>query len=806
MQSIVFAALVAVASASTLRPPSFTGVDDDCNFLPTRLPMFAKPPPRPEYLCEGVSCPRAPSDCWYDSQCSDGFCLAHMEKPFGTYCDDGDRNTFNDICLGNGQCAGESFTCPPNPTRQLTSRSDNVRVSWMEPKAMFGKVEFTYSSNYRSGDAFYQGTTEVVYTAVGTDNTGGRVELTCNFYVRVESACDDGCCDLADGTYSSGARPVDMFAPRDFDTFEATFNAPATFTCLNEKSVCASPRKFLPARMPMPPPIAPKVGELPAPTTTTRRTTTTTTSTTTTTTTSRETSCDVVDVVFVLDTSGSVGQSNFNLAQQFVASAASLLDVGSNQVRVAAVTFNFEATLEFDFDDHMTSSRVQSAVNNIAYPVGESYGTATGNALDFIRNEVLRTSNGWRSGNTVVYFITDGVSQETPATVQTAATALLNSGVEVVAIGITDLVDDAQLAVIAGSTNDVITVDDFDQLDDAVRDDLVRRVCPDVSTTRTPDRVTDTDVTDMCVGRSTSFDSAECFCEPEIDNCHTCGWAFDAPITRSCSVCKNSALLHNGVCVESCPAGFRDAGVGGRFSRECEAIPDTPSNVTCNGRSTSDDSSSCRCDDVMDDCHTCGWANSRATPGTCSICKNGAKLFNGECVESCPTGFVATGASTANFYRTCVAVAAADTCVGKKTANSNEDCWCGGDCHTCEWSPNAQAGTCSLCKNEAALMDGQCLDVCPTGFTMTNLGSRFGRECVANRRRSLQGLEAVAANTASATEASSPLFIVGGVLIAFGLVVMAVVSGRKYLGTSPDAILPTVDSNEVQPLAHVNTQ
>ena len=68
-----------------------------------------------------------------------------------------------------------------------------------------------------------------------------------------------------------------------------------------------------------------------------------------------ETSCDIfsecegdlVDVVFILDDSGSVGQVNFDKVKEFVADVIQRVDMDSGAVRMGVLVFDSEAEVVF---------------------------------------------------------------------------------------------------------------------------------------------------------------------------------------------------------------------------------------------------------------------------------------------------------------------------------------------------------------------------------------------------------------------------------------------------------------------------
>ena len=78
-----------------------------------------------------------------------------------------------------------------------------------------------------------------------------------------------------------------------------------------------------------------------------------------------------------------------------------------------------------------------------------------------------------------------------------------------------------------------------------------------------------------------------------------------------------------------------------------------------------------------------------------------------------------------------------DVCAGTKLQDADEQCWCGGSCHTCSVVVNGvgkwKMESCSLCKSHRYLLDGQCVteSSCSTaGGTVSGKGA-FGRRCVA---------------------------------------------------------------------------
>ena len=115
-----------------------------------------------------------------------------------------------------------------------------------------------------------------------------------------------------------------------------------------------------------------------------------------------------VDIIFVVDESGSIGSSDFNLLKSFLSQLVSRLNINSGSTRVGLVTYDSRVGTSFNLNDHTTVASVQSAIMALRQSGG---GTNTGAALAHVRTDMLTASAGDRSDvpNVVVVF-TDGYS------------------------------------------------------------------------------------------------------------------------------------------------------------------------------------------------------------------------------------------------------------------------------------------------------------------------------------------------------------------------------------------------------------
>ena len=121
-----------------------------------------------------------------------------------------------------------------------------------------------------------------------------------------------------------------------------------------------------------------------------------------------------LDVVFVLDESGSIGSTEFSQVKTFLSKLVGRLDIDSGSTRVGVVTYATTARTRFNLNAYTTVAAVQSAISRLTYSGGNTY---TDRALAHVRTSMLTASSGDRNNvpNAVVV-LTDGRSSNTSAT------------------------------------------------------------------------------------------------------------------------------------------------------------------------------------------------------------------------------------------------------------------------------------------------------------------------------------------------------------------------------------------------------
>ena len=141
-----------------------------------------------------------------------------------------------------------------------------------------------------------------------------------------------------------------------------------------------------------------------------------------------------LDVVFVIDTSGSIGTDNFQNIRQFTANITTDLFRNSISPAIGVITFNNSARLQFNLQAHADLSTLLSAIENIPYHGGN---TNTADALELLLTTAENGLLGLRNDSSkIAIVITDGASTDPDATSLAATTLHASNIFDVYAVGI----------------------------------------------------------------------------------------------------------------------------------------------------------------------------------------------------------------------------------------------------------------------------------------------------------------------------------------------------------------------------------
>ncbi|XP_060081669.1 collagen alpha-1(XII) chain-like [Ylistrum balloti] len=164
------------------------------------------------------------------------------------------------------------------------------------------------------------------------------------------------------------------------------------------------------------------------------------------------------DIIFLLDSSTSEGQQNFNRQLDFVKNLTTIYDIGPNNVQIGLTSFSSHVNYQFWLNSYHNEVSLQSAINHVPYISGN---TNTGEGINFVTTQGFSSTHGMRTDVThIMVVMTDGQSQDGQGTATMAAQAH-QAGIEVVAIGIGNGVSMSELQAIASDSKHVLTVDSF---------------------------------------------------------------------------------------------------------------------------------------------------------------------------------------------------------------------------------------------------------------------------------------------------------------------------------------------------------
>uniref|UniRef100_A0A3B4BDD7 VWFA domain-containing protein n=1 Tax=Periophthalmus magnuspinnatus TaxID=409849 RepID=A0A3B4BDD7_9GOBI len=139
----------------------------------------------------------------------------------------------------------------------------------------------------------------------------------------------------------------------------------------------------------------------------------------------------VIDVVFIIDGSKSLGPANFELVKQFVNTIVDAFDVSRKGTHVGLIQYSTKVRTEFTLDQFSSARDVKQAVSQVQY-MGR--GSLTGSALRHMFQTSFSPQEGARANvQRVSIVFTDGRSQDD---VSEWAAKAKESGITIYALGI----------------------------------------------------------------------------------------------------------------------------------------------------------------------------------------------------------------------------------------------------------------------------------------------------------------------------------------------------------------------------------
>ncbi|VDI70196.1 Hypothetical predicted protein [Mytilus galloprovincialis] len=159
-----------------------------------------------------------------------------------------------------------------------------------------------------------------------------------------------------------------------------------------------------------------------------------------------------VDVVFVVDESGSVGESNFKSTMTALSNTVDKLAVGEDLVRIGVTLFAGTGTSRslLDLNTQYSSTAIKETFSSAVYKKG-SY-TDIADAFRYACEEMFVGNKGDRSdAQNYLVLLTDGKNNKGANPVVTEAAACKNANIRIVTVGIGSGIDEQLLKDIAYS-------------------------------------------------------------------------------------------------------------------------------------------------------------------------------------------------------------------------------------------------------------------------------------------------------------------------------------------------------------------
>ncbi|XP_072788011.1 collagen alpha-3(VI) chain isoform X6 [Taeniopygia guttata] len=155
----------------------------------------------------------------------------------------------------------------------------------------------------------------------------------------------------------------------------------------------------------------------------------------------------VADIIFLVDSSWSIGKEHFQLVREFLYDVVKALDVGGNDFRFALVQFSGNPHTEFQLNTYPSTQDVLSHIANMTYVGG---GAEPGKGLEYLIEKHLTKAAGSRASEgvpQVIVVLTDGQPRDDVA----LPSSLLNSArVNLFAVGVQDAVEGELQEVASG--------------------------------------------------------------------------------------------------------------------------------------------------------------------------------------------------------------------------------------------------------------------------------------------------------------------------------------------------------------------
>ncbi|KAF5921859.1 hypothetical protein HPG69_013033, partial [Diceros bicornis minor] len=175
------------------------------------------------------------------------------------------------------------------------------------------------------------------------------------------------------------------------------------------------------------------------------------------------------DIMFLVDSSGSIGLENFGKMKTFMKNLLAKIQIGPDKTHIGVVQFSTDTKEEFQLNKYFTQKEISDAIDQMSYL---NQNTFTGKALTFVDQYFSPLKGARLRVKKFLILITDGEAQDA---VRDPARALRDKGVIIFSVGVFGA-NRSQLEEISGDGSLVFHVEKFDDLK-AIESKLIFRVC-----------------------------------------------------------------------------------------------------------------------------------------------------------------------------------------------------------------------------------------------------------------------------------------------------------------------------------------
>ncbi|XP_029443002.1 collagen alpha-1(XXI) chain-like [Rhinatrema bivittatum] len=189
------------------------------------------------------------------------------------------------------------------------------------------------------------------------------------------------------------------------------------------------------------------------------------------------------DLVFIIDGSWSVGDTNFETTKNWLVNMTSGFDIGPSYTQVAVIQYSDAPRLEISLGEHLTSQELIAALKTMEYLGGN---TQTGLAIQFARENVFPVSKRANvAKKKIAIVITDGKSQDS---VVNSSVDARTQGIIMFAVGVGSDITYSELVDIANKPSSayVFYAEDYTMIE-RIKEAMQQKLCEEsVCPTRIP--------------------------------------------------------------------------------------------------------------------------------------------------------------------------------------------------------------------------------------------------------------------------------------------------------------------------------